>query len=106
MEKANIQGGLRSLSESLRKIRTTLEWIALKRNEQRPGDPPPVMPNDPLFNDLRTEVGWFLKTASDLHEILNNRVDFIIPSDTRESWRHHLLKREAELNLLDLPKTL
>lgn len=98
--------GLRSLSLSLKRLRTHLEWLSLKQSEWRPGDPPVLAAEKDLVQDLRREEAVFLKTATEIHEAINEAEEEGVGGPTLTKRRRQLLGLEAEFHRLDIPKGL
>ena len=104
MEKPNLRKGLSSLGESLNRLRADIEWLSLKESERRRGDPAVLTMNPDVATSLRNEFGFFMKTATDIHEILNKSEEHGLRRDHCERWRRQLLGLETELNRLNLPQ--
>jgi hypothetical protein len=95
--------GLRSLSESLRRLETLAAWAGLARSESRPHDPPSFRFDNHMATDIRTEHSFFVKTAMDIHDILNSAEGKKVPEKKRQQWRRRLMQLETELHRLNLP---
>jgi len=101
MEQCDIAKGLRSLSESLRRLRALLAWAELERSERKPHTPPSFRIESHVTDDLKNEYGFFIKTAVDIHDVLNG-----ISKKNREPLKRRLIRLETQLHRLDLPKAL
>lgn len=106
MQAVSIASALQGLSESLGRIRAHLEWIHLKESERRRGDPPVFITNPDLATALRNEEGLFLKTASEIRDVLNSGETQGLSDDKKAQWRSKLVRLGAELHRLNLPKAL
>ena len=101
METIDLQAGLRSLSQSLRRMKDLLAWGQLKEHEAKPGQPPSFQIYDPTETDLRNEYSFFLSTSIQIHTILNER-DARIPEPAREAIREALATLEQHVYQLNL----
>jgi len=95
--------GLRSLSESLRRLETLAAWAGLERSESHPDDPLSFRIDNHTAADIKTEYGFFIKTAMDIRDILNNAEVKKMPEKKRKQWRRRLTQLETELRRLNLP---
>jgi len=102
MKDANIEAGLRQLSESLRRIRSLVAWAELLKAEARPEAPPSFRFDHGIEVDLRVQAGLFVKTSMDLREVLLEAGKEGVPEETLSRWKKRLLKLEAEFSKLDL----
>jgi len=102
MKEANIEAGLRQLSESLRRIRSLVAWAELLKAEARPHTPPSMRIDHGIEADLRVQVGLFMKTSMDLREVLLEAGKEGVPEEALSRWKKRLLKLEAEFSKLDL----
>ena len=103
MEQVNLQAGLKGLRQSVSQIKALLAWDELKQAEARPGVPPGFCLADPVDQDLRNAYSFFLKTAVEMHSILNDAGN-AISDEQRRHFRHQVFLLEQEVNRLDLPK--
>jgi hypothetical protein len=103
MEQCDLLKGLRSLSESLRQLETLVAWAGLERSESRPHDPPSFRFDNHTATDIRTEYSFFIKTAMDIHDILNSTKVKNVAEKKRQQWRRRLKQLETELHRLNLP---
>jgi len=101
MEEINIEAGIKSLAASLREIQSLLAWAELERTEYTPGIPPSFRIDNHIEEDLRAACGFFLKTAMDLHEILNGKDAASVELAQRARWRDGLLRIEAQFRRLN-----
>ncbi len=99
--KADITKGLRSLSESLQRLKALLAWVELVQAERRPHQPPSFQINHDLESEIRNEHGYFIKTAMDIHEVLEK-----MPKQKRELLHRRLMKIEGQMQLLNLQRNL
>ncbi len=103
MEDIDLEAGLRSLRESLRKIKTLLAWEHLKQSEARPGWPPSFTFNDFLETDLRNEYSFFLSMSVQMHSIFNAK-SLAMQDPEHQNIKKHLSKIELEAYCLNLNK--
>jgi hypothetical protein len=96
MEEFNIEAGMKSLAACLREIRSLLAWAELDRAEPTPETPPSFKIDNHIGEDLRAACGFFLKTAMDLHEILNGKDAASVELAQRARWKDRLLRVEAQ----------
>jgi len=101
MEKPDIAQGLRSLSESLRRLKELLAWFELVQAERRPHQPPSFQINHNLESEIRNEHGYFIKTAMDIQDALDR-----MPKRKREPLHRRLMKIEGQMQQLNLPQGL
>jgi len=101
MESVDLQAGLRSLSESLGRIKDLLAWGQLKQSEAWPGQPPSFQIHDPTETDLRNEYSFFLSTSMQMHAIVNE-CHASIPAPAREVVRRTLVKLQQQVYQLNL----
>ena len=101
MERYDIANGLRSLSESLRRLKALLAWAELERSERKPHTPPAFRIKSHVTDDLKNEYGFFIKAAMDIHDVLNG-----ISKKNREPLKRRLIRLETQLHRLDIPITL
>lgn len=90
-----INEALRDLERSLKTISSLIEWKKLQISEQRPHYPPSFQLYDSTVSEIRTEVGFFLKTAFDIEGVLKE-----IPMPAREKVQRRLLNLQARLDRL------
>jgi len=105
MSEADFQAGLRSLRESLRRIKALLAWQQLAEAESRPHELLGFRIADSVETDLRNEYSFFLATALQLHGILND-TSLTIPEAKRQNIRNQLAKIEQQLYSLNLSQKL
>lgn len=103
MPDVDIDGGLKSLKQSLRRIKSLLAWEQLKHSEARAGAPPTFSLNDSIETDLRNEYSFFLFTSVQIHGILNSRLAGIPPAKCQDV-KQKLVKIEQQLYSLNLPQ--
>ena len=101
METTDLQAGLRSLSQSLRRMKDLVAWSQLKEHKIRPDEPPSFQIYDPTEVDLRNEYSLFLSTSVQIHAILNER-NASIPEPAREAVKKTLAKLEQQVYQLNL----
>ena len=101
MNDGDMHAGLRSLNESLRRMKDLLAWGQLKQSEARPGQPPSFRIYDPTATDLRNEYSHFLSTSIQIHAILNGR-DASIPESAHKAFRRTLANLEQQVYQLNL----
>ena len=101
MEDIDLEAGLRSLRESLQKIKTLLAWEQLKQAEAKPGQPPAFTIYDPTETDLKNEYSFFLSTSVQIHSILNDG-SFAMQEAELQSIKRQLKKIEQQVNGLNL----
>jgi len=106
MDRNNLTTSFRALDASLGRIKTHLGWLSLKQSEWRPGDPPVLAVETDLVQDLRHEEAVFLKTATELHEAINEAKKKGVADAKLAKRCRQLLKLEAEYHRLDIPKGL
>jgi hypothetical protein len=97
----DLQAGVRSLNESLRRMKALLAWGQLKQQETRPGEPPSFQVYDPTATDLRNEYSHFLSTSVQIHGALCER-SASIPVPLRETLQKKLAELEQEAHQLNL----
>lgn len=103
MPDVDIDGGLKSLKQSLRKIKSLLAWEQLKHSEARAGEPPAFSLNGSIETDLRNEYSFFLFTSVQMHGMLNSSLAGISTAK-RQDVKQKLVKIERQLNSLNLPQ--
>jgi hypothetical protein len=101
MEDIDLHAGLRSLDESLRRMKDLLAWGQLKQSEARPDQPPSFRIYDPTPTDLRDKYSHFLSTAFQIHGILHEH-GASIPAPLRETLQRKLAKLEQEARQMNL----
>jgi len=106
MKPVNSLAALRDLSRCLRDIRSTLAWEELVREEMRRGTPPSFRIDHHIDEDLRYQTGFFLKTATDLHEVLNTESETSSSEETREALKEKLKRLEEQLRKLKITDRL
>ena len=106
MTEANVEAGLRQLSECLRHIRSLMAWAELVKAEEKPGTPPSFRIDHRIDEDLRVQSGLFLKTSMDLHEVLRESKNWGVPDAALPGWKKRLLQLEAEFSKLNLTDML
>jgi hypothetical protein len=106
MAEPNLETGLRSLRNSLEKMKTLLAWQELKQSELTPDHTPGfTLLQDSVGTDLRNEYSFFLFTAMQIHTVLNdNTVD--LSNIQRQQIKQQLAKIESQLYSLNLQKRL
>ena len=105
MEQANVEAGLRQLSECLREIRALMAWGQLVKAEARHGTPPSFRLDHRIDEDLRVQSGLFMKTAMDLHEVLPEAKNHGARDEALSRWKKRLRELETEFSKLDLTVT-
>jgi len=101
MTEANVEAGLWQLSECMRQIRSLVAWQELAKAETRPGTPPSFRIDHRIEEDLRVQSGLFLKTAVDLHEVLNDGKNYGLREEALSRCKKRLLSLETEFSKLD-----
>jgi hypothetical protein len=101
MEQMDLQAGLQSLSQSLRRMKDLLAWASLKQSEAHPGQPPSFQIYDPTVTDLRNEYSHFLSTSIQIHSALHEH-GATVPAPVREYLQRRLAKLEQEARQLNL----
>jgi len=97
----DLKGGLRSLRESLRQIKSLLAWEELKQAEARPNQPPAFALHDLTEQDLRNEYSFFLSTCVQMHSFLEENPASVSEAEGQKIKRQ-LIKIEHELYSLNL----
>ena len=101
MEQMDLQAGVRSLNESLRRIKALLAWRQLKLHEAKPCQPPSFQIYDPTETDLRNEYSHFLSTSIQIRNALReHRASISEPA--REMLRKKLAMLVQEAHQLNL----
>ena len=101
MEDIDLHAGLRSLNESLRRMKGLLAWGQLKQSEARRGQPPSFQIHDPTETDLRNEYSHFLSTSIQIRNALReHRASISEPA--REMLRKKLAMLAQEAHQLNL----
>lgn len=100
MEHIDLQANLRSMSESLRRMKGLLAWSRLKQHEARPAEPPSFRMYDPTETDLRNEYSRFLSTSTEMHAVLHAH-SASIPA-LRETLQRKLAELEQEAHQLNV----
>lgn len=100
MKDTDLQTGLRSLQDSLRRMKGLLAWGQLKQHEARPGEPPSFRMYDPTETDLRNEYSRFLSTSTEMHAVLHAH-SASIPA-LRETLQRKLAELEQEAHQLNV----
>ena len=103
MVQADLDAGLKSLRQGLRRINSLLAWQQLKQAEARPGLPPAFQIADSIDVDLKNEYSFFLFTAVEMHWLLNDPTALDISEEKRQYLRKQLLRLENQLHSLDIP---
>ena len=101
MESVDMHAGLRSLNDSLRRMKDLLAWASLKQSEARPGQPPSFQIYDPTVTDLRNEYSHFLSTSIQIHGALPEHSG-AVPAPVRETLQRKLAGLEQEAHQLNL----
>lgn len=101
MEHIDLQAGVRSLNESLRRMKALLAWSQLKQQEAKPGEPPSFQVYDPTATDLRNEYSHFLSTSIQIRGALCER-SASIPVPVGETLQKKLAMLEREAHQLNL----
>ena len=96
MDQVNVEAGMKSLAACLREMESLLAWAELERAEVTPGTPPSFRIDNHIGRDLRAACGFFLKTAMDLHDILNGKDAASVELAQRARWKDRLLRVEAQ----------
>ena len=102
MQEINLEAGLRSLRESLNKIKSLLAWEQLKQAEVRPNQPPSFQIHDSVETDLRNEYSFFLFISFQMHSILKSNTS--LSETERQHIKKELAKTEQQLYGLNLPQ--
>ena len=102
MKSPNVQAALQDLSRCLRDIRSTLAWEELVQQEVRPDTPPSFRIDHHIDEDLRNQTGFFLKTAMDLHEVLNAESETSLSGEMREALKKRLRRLEEQFRKLEI----
>ena len=84
----------------MREIESLLAWADLQSTETSLGTPPSFIIDNHVGEDLRVTCGFFLKTATDLHEILNGKDAASVELAQRARWKDQLLRIEAQFRRL------
>jgi len=106
MAQPNLEAGLRSLRNSLEKMKALLAWQELKQSELTPDHTPGfTLLQDSVGTDLRNEYSFFLFTAMQMHSVLNNNIADL-PNIQRQRIKQQLAKIESQLHRLNLQKRL
>jgi len=106
MAEPDLEAGLRSLRNSLEKMKTLLAWRELKQSELTPGHTPGfTLLQDSVGTDLRNEYSFFLFTSMQMHSVLNNS-DAGLSNVRRQQVKQQLAKIESQLHRLNLQKRL
>ena len=100
MKAVNLLAALQDLSRCLQEIRSTLAWEELVREEARRGTPPSFRIDHHIDEDLRSQTGFFLKTAMDLHEVLNAESETSLSGEMREALKKRLQRLEEQFRRL------
>jgi hypothetical protein len=101
MQHTDLQAGLKSLQESLRRMRALLAWGQLKQSEARPDEPPSFQIYDPTATDLRNAYAHFLSTSIQIHDALREH-SASIPAPVRETLQKKLTMLEREARQLNV----
>ena len=102
MVEVNIEAGLRQLSSCLKEIRSLLAWDDLVKAETKPGTPPSFQIDHHTAQDLLIQSGTFIKTAMDIHDVLNHNRKAAPSEQARERWKKRLARLEAGFRKLNL----
>jgi hypothetical protein len=106
MAEPNLEAGLRSLRNSLEKMKTLLAWQELKQSELTPDHTPGfTLLQDSVGTDLRNEYSFFLFTSMQMHGVLNNS-DAGLSNVRRQQVKQRLAKIESQLYSLNLQRRL
>lgn len=103
MVDVDLEAGLRSLRQSLGRIKALLAWEQLKQGEAKPGLPPAFQITDSIDADLKNEYSFFLFTAVEMHGLLNDSTALKISEEKRQYFKKQLLRLENQLRSLNLP---
>ena len=101
MEHVDLQAGVRSLDESLQRMKDLLAWRQLKQQETRPGEPPSFQIYDPTATDLKNEYSHFLSTSILIHGVLREH-SISLPVPLRATLQRTLAELEQEAHQLNL----
>ena len=94
--KDRIEGALRDLRASIKKMKELLEWQKLKKQEEKGRRTPPSFRfQDRLEADVKIEEGAFWKTVSDILFVLGERND-----EAAKKARERMAKLESEMKEL------
>ena len=102
MKSPNVLAALQDLSRCLRDIRSTLAWEELVHEETRRATPPSFRIDHHIEEDLRNQMGFFLKTAMDLHEVLNAESETSLSGEMREALKKRLRRLEEQFRKLEI----
>jgi hypothetical protein len=106
MAEPNLEAGLRSLRNSLERMKALLAWQELKQSELTPDHTPGfTLLEDSVGTDLRNEYSFFLFTAMQIHSVLNNS-DAGLSNVRRQQVKQQLARIESQLVSLNLQKRL
>jgi hypothetical protein len=103
MVDADLEVGLRSLRQSLRRIKALLAWQDLKQAEAKPGLPPAFRITDSIDADLKNEYSFFLFTAVEMRGLLSDSTALNVSEEKREHFKKQLLRIDNQLRSLDIP---
>jgi hypothetical protein len=95
-----ITAALQDLRKTLKNIEAQQAWLELKKAENRGKEPWQLM-YDPTLSDLKTELGWFLKTADEIRQALAE-----VPGSMARQYQEKLNSLELQLSNLDLTESL
>ena len=98
---AQITAALQSLKKTAENIESLNAWLVLKRSETRPHTPPVCQMHDPTEADLKSELGWFLKSADEIGHALAN-----MPEAQVWRYRSRLHALEQRVQVLNLTGSL
>ncbi len=102
MKAVNISAGMRSLSECLQQIKSLLAWADLVDAEGKRRTLLSFRIDHHTEDDLRNQCGFFLKTAMDLHEILNDEGQTSLSLAVQSRLKKRLLRLEEDFGKLNL----
>lgn len=106
MTKPDVAAALRSMADSLRKLKGMAAWAELVVSQRRPRIAPSFRMDRGIRQDFRAEKGHFIKTSMEIKEVLMGKRKPDASHSTVRRWQRQLRKLEAEFQRLDLPTDL
>jgi len=101
MLESDLRAGLRSLQNSLDKMRSLLAWDQLRQSEMRDTQSIVTAIADPTEGDMRNEYSSFLFTLAQVRNLLRSGAA-VLPPRVCEETRLQLGKLYRELRRLNL----
>jgi hypothetical protein len=98
MAQPDVEAGLTSLRQSLRRIKTLLAWQQLQQAEAEPHTPPSFALKDSVERDLGNEYAFFLSTSMQIYSLLNNTGLSNLSKEKCQYFKKQLLKLENQLH--------